>query len=140
MAHAAGAVVYDGAVGDGSERRKYPRVPLTADAPIIHLSVDLSVGEQRASAQVINIAEEGLFLATDAPIERSVQVELEFVVAEQTCTGAGMVVWKTDRGIGIRLTTASEDYRQWVRELAAASLDDRWEMLKAVDRADIRAV
>lgn len=132
--------MYDGIVGDGSERRRHERVPLTAEAPVIHLTVDLLVGEQVAKAQVINIAEEGLFLATNAPIERSVHVEVEFVNDGTSCCASGLVVWKTDRGIGIRLKEPSDAFRDMVRQLATADLDERWELLKKISRAEIRAV
>lgn len=126
-------------MGDGSERRQYPRVPLTADAPVIHLQVELIVGEHKTVAQVINIAEEGLFVAATALIERSVRVEVLFVVDGESCPAAGTVVWKTDRGLGIRLTEVSDEFRLFVRRLAAVDLDERWEMLKSVSTAEIRA-
>lgn len=122
------------------ERRQFTRVPLTADAPVIYLQVELSVGEQTAQAQVINIAEEGLFLATKAPIERSVRVEIDFVVQDEACPATGTVVWKTNRGIGIRLTEPSAAFRRFVQRLAEADLDERWELLKHVSKAQIRAV
>lgn len=131
--------MYDGNVGDGSERRKYPRVPLTADAPVIHLRIELLVGDLVAEAQVINIAEEGMFLATKGPIERSVAVEVELVSDGTSCIAHGTVVWKTDAGIGLRLTKPSDEYREFVQRLAAVDLDERWEMLKKVSLAQVRA-
>lgn len=128
------------AVSDDRRQRKFERVPLTGEAQVVELDMELQVGEQSADAKVINIAEEGLYLDTAAPLERRVEVEIDLVIDGQTTSVVGTIVWKSHKGVGIRLKEVSESFRQLVRRMAAADPDERSQMIEAISSARVRVV
>lgn len=125
--------------GDKRER-KYERVPLTGDAQVVELDMELQVGEQSTDAKVINIAEEGLYLDTAAPLERRVEVEIELVIDGDPTSVVGTIVWKSHKGVGIRLKEVSEAFRQLVRRMAVADPAERSHMIEAISTARVRVL
>ena len=124
----------------GLKRRRYPRVPLSADAPVVLLRTALIVdGSRRADAYIINLAEAGLFLKTDESIGRGRAVQLRLVTCEdRVCVANGCVVWNADIGIGVRLVQASQEFLYFVRELAAVGIDERQVLLRSVRFPQLR--
>ena len=124
----------------GLKRRNYPRVPLSADAPVVLLRTALIVDGRRCpDANIINMAEEGLFLQTSEPIPQDRAVQLRLVTGEdRVCVANGRVVWRADLGVGIRLAKASEEFRYFVRELAAVGIDERQVLVRSVRSPQMR--
>lgn len=123
---------------DGCERRKLPRVPLSARAPVIHLPVTLMLGDEKQFASIVNIAEEGMFVRSDADVEAERPVHVCFLVgADRRCEARGHVVRKATKGFGVRLTDPDDEFRYLVRELAAADRDERADLLSTIHQRDV---
>ena len=126
-------------MGDASERREHPRVPLDANAPVVFLGVLLISGDDTLGpGRIVNIAEEGIFLGTDVELEMGRPVELQLERASGQCRAAGKVVWQSSTGVGVRFPDPDPEFRYFVRELAAADPDERLALPQTVTKVTAR--
>lgn len=123
-------------------RRKHERVPLSEAAPTVFLSVRVLYREHDTVGRIVNIAEEGIFLQTELAIPIGATVSLRFVLASgRLCRADGSVVWEAESGVGVgvRLHTPDDEFRMYVRRLAAAeSAKELLGLIRDVREADLR--
>lgn len=106
------------------------------------LSVRVLYGDQAGVGRVVNIAEEGIFLQTEMSLPMGTPVSLRFVLASgPLCRAEGSVVWVAEPGVGvgIRLHAPDDEFREYVRRLAAAeSAKELFGLIRDVREADLR--
>lgn len=129
-------------VDSGEKRRKHERVPLSEAAPTVFLSVRVVFEGHHGVGRIVNIAEEGIFLQTDVALPKGTSASLRLLLASGSlCAAEGSVVWlaKSRVGVGIRLSEPNQEFREFVRLLAAAeSAKELFALIRDVREADIR--
>jgi hypothetical protein len=121
------------------ERRKYPRIEVASEEPLVRLQVNVYLGgTPHGTGQVMDLSEEGAFLKTDADVSRFRPTYLYLSIGNQrVCEARGIVAWLSEEGVGIHFPEPNHAFRELVRELADLDASGRGNLLREMARREV---
>jgi len=116
------------------DRRRAPRLLVRLD---LALTFRRDGQSDTYSAELLNVSEEGVFLATKAPFAIGDPFRMDVDIDTDPVTLRGKMQWRGEIGGGALFTQPVERFVVFVRELATMSVTDRIERVQSVRNAHV---